>query len=736
MPRIDPAQPSPSGSPPATPPSPRAGSPARLAPPQGLQGRASAAGSSLPPREPTPARFAALERADKAASTARKEVIAAPPPASAQQRYRRDDRLARVRLELARELDALTVQDDVPTRHAQHLHADMQHGASLLMAHTTGAPSAPPLEALLQAGLRHNRAAAARQSPALQRPLVVATAESAAFARVPASFNGFVTSETTILDNGRHRQVHQMTLKAGVLAPTASMAARTTVAHEFVHEVQHNRLEPLHGDAETFSTARQAALVHRQEARLVLPHSTVRPMNTQAGLALSSDDCHAIDLGRPHGDSLYRSQPQEVHAHLEQAALLRTMAAPGVHQRPATPEVTGLAAALADQLRPVAQQLAADGNSTADSIEMRFDLHADKFELVSNAMARLANLHGYSQSPAFGDAERRMVQEATAQLRSLDGNHPGGPLEQACDILDDLLETLEDDHGMALEAQGPADPDAFEQSKSQPLAHAARVLGLEPTQLQEGLDGVFEQGQLQRHLESLDFGREATLERKAELIQAAVNEQACAWLGLGVGSGQEQELPPVKVNVYDAPPGPIPLTPGLNAGPGPDRKIEFDPLTWQLHVPAQALEQPPQQLGGPLAKAGLDVASAAALLAHGQLDTPGVRVQDVDPGRISQDVRIDIVALGPWPGGAQTFPGMQPLLKRALDAGLANPRLDHPGAPWHTGARPGVKAAAYDDDPGAQTAYMANTAARWEAPLVALRRAAGAAGAAAVPPRH
>jgi hypothetical protein len=736
MPRIDPTQPSPSGSQPAPPPSPRAGSPARLTPPQGLQGRASSTGSSLPAREPTPARFAALERADKAASTASNQVMAAPPPAAPEQQYRRDDRLARVRLGLAQELDALTMQDTVPTRHAQHLHADMQHGASLLMAHTTGAPSDQPLEALLQAGLRHNRAAAARQPPDLLPPLMVGTAESAAFARLPADSDGFITSGTTTeLGSHRLRHGHQIMIKAGALAPQASMDSRTTVAHEFVHEAQNSRLEPLHSDTEAFSTERQAALVSRQADRLVMPTSTTRPMHMQAGLALSSDTGPALNPDHPHGDSLYWSKPREVHAYLEQSALLRTMAAPGVHQRPATPEVTGLAAAMADQLRLVAHQLAADGNSTPESTVMRFDRHADKFASVSDVMARLANLHGYSQSPAFGDVERRRVQDATAQLASLDGNQPGGTLEQSGDILDTLLEALEDHHGLALEAHGPADAAAFEQGKSQPLAHAAQVLDLDPSQLQKGLDGVFKQGQLQRHVKILDFVRKATPERKAALIQAAVNEQACAWLGLGVGPWQEHKLPPVKVNLYDAPPGPIPSTPGLNAGQGPDRKIEFDPLTWQLHVPAQALQQQPQQLGGPLAKAGLDVAKAAALLAQGQLDTPGVRVQDVDPGHISRHVRAHILVQGPPPGGEQTFPDMHPLLKQALDAGLANPQIDRPGTPWHTGVRPSVKGMAYDGDPGAQTAYRANAAARWEDPLIALRRAVGAAGAA-VTPQH
>lgn len=218
----------------------------------------------------------------------------------------------------------------------------------------------------------------------------------------------------------------------------------------------------------------------------------------------------------------------------------------------------------------------------------------------------------------------------------------------------------------------------------------------------------------------------------ADDVHDAVLGLAGQLLGVPLDQWPETALP--VINLFEGPTAKLPFIPGLNEAPQQKRKAFFEPMTRQLHVPTQMLEDP-SRLAERMGRLAADVAyHVSALLTHDGPDDKerATGMYGAQYGALLDHLDADVQPLrqpvdAHVRGHPQGVGAMLHLLTK-------NTPVHTTDAAWQEGLRAAFKALAKTesaDGPYSQL-LRSNRHQRWQRSPVAFRRAVAEAAKASV----
>jgi len=664
---------------------------------------------------------------------------------------RREANLIKAKLGVARALSAIHHEDMLPPEVANQVHALLIEASGAIMA-TAGhadmrSRDAKILHSLLLLGERDNRLRHHNgQDPASAAPLNYRAGGSGAA--------GTVTPNSVF---------------PGIASMNATPDATTTVgnvAHESVHEAQHNHTAYNYWDHSALQTQRTATVDTRGHARAGLLDAAIALPNFR----------NIVPDGSSGPIELYTAKPTEMQAFLEQSAVHSLVA----ELNPGAPVISGdpgdfgpalKAGCGMELLPPLLVQAAWQLNSrnalarlsdrlTPDEYLATYDpaQHPQASEHVQQILLATSAIHHATRSAAWTDEAGATLAQA---MRALDGrlrNTPGldgtQRLAEMATTLGEFVQQLRAAEGHALQQpRGDAPtPQEFHIAKTSPefvlrnklaeiSANAApgqRVYA-DPLKLPSALKDVkadFREGVAE--LRRIKERRQLT----PEDVQRTIMRLVAPLTGLPGAILPPEVLP--AVHLYEADSMELAQEPGLNVGSHQKRKASFEPITWQLHIPLQALDDP-ERLEARLAGLAADVAYTMAAFMDAGPPRGNVRKTAESTGlrKAERTMTLGIVrsVLEHFRPTANEYVDAHPdSAAAALRTVIgATPRRFTDRA-WHEGLRAEVKAAGMADDestpggdPAARAAYQARSHQRWRLPAVAFRRALAGPSAPELP---
>ncbi|WP_326405151.1 hypothetical protein [Methylibium sp.] len=699
------------------------------------------------PRRLTAAQFTAVEQVIGQTAAVLDEL----PDAAREQRLQPlIAPLRNAQLAQARTMANVAEEDHLTRRQKNLSYAQLMRGVATLLA--TAESSVPPaqrpaLEALLLAGEHHNR------------------------------WVHHVGGASQTLPPHEHVAAGSDGVYAGYdldgLTTTRAALETATLAHESVHEAQHNR-RSRDSSAHPFDTSRHDLALQLDLASRLPPivrHENIEPPAEYTAYCLHPWETQAFLEEQPASDLLPRAsstlsmKPLRAEAGMAALPLLLAQAAEAVLE--AIPAHTE--------------------NNTPAGLRLNDPQVARRMESI---VFHTAELYGIAYSRAHSPQRAARLAQTLEDLAGLPAprSHAEG-LAHLDEIARALQRAMDDvaQAGLARHlapgtnaAQRAAVAKRFADAKDEPALELAQVLGRIGLRLGRTRVVTADAPSIARSFEAArqDSGfadavaalqaRRGTVPRP-EAIRDAVMRLGAALMGVAPGQLPDALLP--QVHLYAAPSLEFERVPGLNAPPprldgdAPSatsaresshqrRKAEFDPHTWQFHVPEHLLlEEAAGRLPARLAGLAADFAyTVVALMHRSSVDAEAEQaagwipmapvshagdVMDVLDALQADELRIDgspfAAAGGLLRERMACFVDEHPESAAAILHAVvrATPMRDeHPR--WHEGLRAELKAQARAGSEDARDAYESRTLLRWQQAPVALRRAVigprGAAG--------
>jgi len=503
--------------------------------------------------------------------------------------------------------------------------------------------------------------------------------------------------------------------QAGIIAMEATPRAAgsvTAIAHEGVHEAQSNHSQPYGHTSAVLGQPREpqydiAGHAREHSLRLGLQLVNLRDI---------------VDTEADIPQAVHAALPPENQAYLEEAALAALVAELDPHLPHDEPVKFGWAMEDRlglDRLAPHLISAAVDLNShheTAEELALPDQFHA-RYESSRHPEAA-THIQGILRAMAD-------IDEATASQAWSDGRQPTAEeFDFAKSRTDVKLSEALSNIGRGAQPGQPS----FDTPTPERVAAAIRSArtgfdaGVQELKEKMAEGGAIDEADIQRTVMQL-VG--SLTELKIDNDRANTREKTLL-----------SSLRP-EVHLFDAPLA-IPREEGFNLAEQQTRKGVFEPLTWQLHVPREWL-QDPEHLADRLAGMATDVAfNLSAMMHAGGHAKEGV--QPRSDARLTgmlkehrlltlEEIRACAQQLAPLAAArTDAAPASAAAALRSIVCGIPRGKTDRL---WHEGWRSEVKFVAQGgqlegstpDIETALAAYYARSLERWELPLVAFRRA-------------